>query len=470
MQDNSKKTRFTRNKTEDIYSRIPPQARELEEAVLGAILIESSALTHVSDILKAESFYVDAHATIWNSIINLSNKMQPIDLLSVTEELRNNAKLEEVGGGYYLSELTNKVASSANIEYHARIIIQKFIQRDLIRISNDIIRDAYEDTTDVFDLLDTAGNRLLSLNNIKSNNIKSIAQVEDKIRRSLVEKKPMAKSYKLGLDDMDFLSKTFNVVGGYTGTGKTAFMCSVSSNLAAQGYRVGIFSIEMSAEMLVARMMQEENSISAKKMITQGLQEEDIEKILGQKRLSDQIFVDDSTDMSDKNILLKVKAFLLKYDLDVVWIDFMQMIEIVESKKLEVRVLETISKGLQNVAKEFDRCIIGLAQLTPTEKNERPTYRNIRNGGLAEAASEIILLFDEYAKQNDGELWNNIPFDRRGKIKGIHAKGRYSAVGNIDLYFNKPKQKMCSWNDKPYDSSLLNYEEKKTQQESLDIF
>lgn len=479
MQDNKypkkQDTRFTRNRSEDIsnmllMSKIPPQAKDLECAVLGAILIESGALIQVTDILKSENFYVDAHAIIWNTFLNISNRFQPIDLYTVIEDLRKNGKLEEVGGAYYLSELTNKVASSANIEYHARIIVQKFIQRDLIRISNDIIRDAYEDTADVFELLNSASNKLLSLNNIKSNNIKSIGQVEDNIRKSLVEKKPMAKSYKLGLDNMDFLSKTFNVVGGYTGTGKTAFMCSVSTNLARQGYRVGIFSIEMSAEMLVARMMQEENSISAKKMITQGLSDDEIERVLGQKRLSDSIFVDDSTDMSDRNILLKVKAFLLKYNLDVVWIDFMQMIEIVESKKLEVRVLETISKGLQNIAKEFDRCVIGLAQLTPTEKNEKPTYRNIRNGGLAEAASEIILLFDEHAKQNDGELWKDIPSERRGKILGIHAKGRYSAVGNINLFFNKPKQTICSWNDKPYDSTLLNYEEKIKTEKKEDIF
>lgn len=140
---NKRTTRFTRNKTEDIsnllYGKIPPQARELEEAVLGAILIEKDAISYVSDILKPESFYVDAHSTIFRSIQSLFGKSQPIDLLTVTEDLRKSAKLEEVGGAYYLSELTNKVASSANVEYHARIIIQKFIQRELIRISNDII-------------------------------------------------------------------------------------------------------------------------------------------------------------------------------------------------------------------------------------------------------------------------------------------------------------------------------------------
>ncbi|MFM2283715.1 MAG: hypothetical protein RL222_1219, partial [Bacteroidota bacterium] len=160
-------TRFGRTKSEDIssmlYGKIPPQARELEEAVLGAILIEKDAIIEASDILKPESFYVDAHATIYKAIQALYGKSQPIDLLTVTEELRRNGRLEEVGGAYYLSELTNKIASSANIEFHARIIVQKFIQRELIRISNDIIKDAYEDTTDVLDLLDTAEKRIYEI-------------------------------------------------------------------------------------------------------------------------------------------------------------------------------------------------------------------------------------------------------------------------------------------------------------------
>lgn len=457
---------------ESMHSKIPPQSRELEEAVLGAVLMESECYNSIASVLSKEKFYVDAHATIWDAFVSLNAKSQPIDLLTVTERLRSLAKLEEVGGAYYLSELTNKVASSANVVYHAHIIVQKFIQRELIRISNDIIRDAYEDTVDVFDLLDVANNKLLSLNNINTTAVKSISQIQTDIKKSLVEKKPLAKSFKLGIDSLDFLSKTFNIIGGYSGTGKTALMCTTASNLAKQGYRIGIFSIEMSKEMLVARMMQEENSISAKKIITDQLSDEDLELVLGQKMLSDSIFVDDSTDITDKNILLKAKVFMIKYDLDFLMIDFMQMIEFVESKKLEVRINEWISKGLQNIAKELDKCIVGLAQLTPTEKNEKPTYKNIRNGGLAEAASDIFLLFDEYAKENNGADWLSIPYIRRGKVTCIYAKGRYTAVGNVDLYFNKPKQIICSWNDKPYETSFAEYvkEEKKQETDEFEIF
>lgn len=472
MEDNNQNkrtTRFTRNKTEDIsnllYGKIPPQARELEEAVLGALLIEGHCIEEIIDILKPESFYIDAHATIFRSILSLYERSNPIDLLTVTEDLRRMAKLEETGGAYYLSELTNKIASSANIVYHSRIIVQKFIAREMIRISNDVIRDSYEDTTDVFDLLDTANDKFLSLNNTKPVTVKSVAEIEASIKRSIIEKKPLAKSYKLGLENLDFLSKTFNLIGGYNGTGKTAAMCSISKNLTSQGFKVGIFSIEMSAEMLVARMMQEQNSISAKKMLTDGLSEEEKEMIFNQNKLSDNIFVDASTDLTNKNINLRAKSFILKYDLDFLWIDFMQMIGMEDSKKLEVRENEIMTKGLQNTAKDLDKCIVGLVQLNSTVNNEKPTYKNIRNGGLSDAASDIILLYDEYFKDYDGWKWNDIPINNRGKIKGIYAKGRYTGVGNIDLYFNKPKQLMCAWNDKPYESMLSEMQEEKQPQE-----
>lgn len=158
MSESVRNTRLKRNNTEDVshflYSKIPPQARELEEAVLGALLLEKNAIEEIADILNPENFYVDAHSTIYRAIKDLFSNSQPIDLLTVIEELRKQSKLEECGGAYYLSELTNKIGSSAHIEKHARIIIQKFLLREIIRIGNDGIKDAYEDTTDVFELID----------------------------------------------------------------------------------------------------------------------------------------------------------------------------------------------------------------------------------------------------------------------------------------------------------------------------
>src|SRR6185295_16104547 len=148
-----------------VYGKVPPQAKDLEEAVLGAIMLEKNAFDTVVEILKPECFYVEAHQRIYTAMQSLSNKSQPIDILTVVEELKFREELEMVGGPYYVTKLTNAVVSSANIEAHARIILQKFIQRELIRISGEIIGDAYEDSTDVFDLLDEAESKLFEITN-----------------------------------------------------------------------------------------------------------------------------------------------------------------------------------------------------------------------------------------------------------------------------------------------------------------
>ena len=171
-----------------VYGKVPPQAKDLEEAVLGAIMLEKTAFDTVVEILKPECFYVDAHQRIFSAMQSLSNKSQPIDILTVVEELRSREELEMVGGPYYVTKLTNAVVSSANIEAHARIILQKFIQRELIRISGEIIGDAYEDSTDVFDLLDDAESKLFEITNnhlrknfdsIDSVLVKTIQRIED---------------------------------------------------------------------------------------------------------------------------------------------------------------------------------------------------------------------------------------------------------------------------------------------------
>src|SRR5690242_6574418 len=166
---NLKKDRSIRRKNIDIssmvYGKIPPQARELEEAVLGAIMLEKSAFDTVIEILKEECFYVEAHQRIFSAMTKLSAKSMPVDILTVVEELRLAEELEMVGGPFYVTKLTNAVVSSANIEAHARIVLQKFIQRELIRISGEIISDAYEDSTDVFTLLDAAESKLFEVTN-----------------------------------------------------------------------------------------------------------------------------------------------------------------------------------------------------------------------------------------------------------------------------------------------------------------
>ncbi|MCC7318893.1 MAG: replicative DNA helicase, partial [Bacteroidales bacterium] len=167
------------------HGRVPPQALDLEEVVLGGMMLEKDAVNTVIDILHPEAFYKDAHQKIFNAIKNLFSRSEPIDLLTVTNALRSSGELDIIGGAYYISQLTNRVVSAANIEFHARIILQKFIQRELIRISSDIIKDAYEDTTDVFDLLDKAESGLFSVS--ETNLRRSFSTMPDLVHAAIAD-------------------------------------------------------------------------------------------------------------------------------------------------------------------------------------------------------------------------------------------------------------------------------------------
>jgi replicative DNA helicase len=215
-----------------VYGKVPPQAKDLEEAVLGAVMLEKNAFDTVVEILKPECFYVEAHQRIFSAMKSLALKSQPIDILTVAEELRSKEELEMVGGPYYVTKLTNAVVSSANIETHARIILQKFIQRELIRISGEIIGDAYEDSTDVFDLLDDAESKLFEITNnhlrknfdtIDSVLVKTIQRIED-LRHKNEEVTGVPSGYST-LDRVTYgwQSTDLIILAARPAVGKTAF-------------------------------------------------------------------------------------------------------------------------------------------------------------------------------------------------------------------------------------------------------
>src|SRR6201995_4529808 len=246
-----------------VYGKIPPQAKELEEAVLGAIMLEKSAFDTVVEILKPECFYLDGHQRIYKAMQSLAQKSQPIDILTVVEELKMREELEVVGGPYFVTKLTNSVVSSANIETHSRIILQKFIQRELIRISGEIIGDAYEDSTDVFDLLDDAKSKLFEITNnhlrknfddINTVLVKTIQRIEDMRNRDeditgVPSGFPTLDKITYGWQPTDLI-----VLAARPAVGKTAFALNLARNAALHPTKstpIAFFSLEMSAAQLV---------------------------------------------------------------------------------------------------------------------------------------------------------------------------------------------------------------------------
>src|ERR1700710_46947 len=280
---NINKDRKARRKTPPdlssmMYGKVPPQAKELEEAVLGAIMLEKSAFDTVVEILKPECFYVESNQRIYRAMQSLAQKSQPIDILTVVEELRMREELDMVSGPYYVTKLTNAVVSSANIEAHSRIILQKFIQRELIRISGEIIGDAYEDSTDVFDLLDEAETKLFEItnNNLRKNFdsidtvlVKTIQRIED-----LRHKNDDISGVPSGFSSLDRITYGWQptdliILAARPSVGKTAFALNLARNAALSATKptaVAFFSLEMSSAQLVQRILSAESEIMMEKI------------------------------------------------------------------------------------------------------------------------------------------------------------------------------------------------------------
>ena len=235
--------------------KLPPQATELEEAVLGALMLERDVLTQIIDILKPESFYKDNHSRIFNAIRELSNRTEPVDILTVTQQLKKTGELEIVGGAYYITQLTNRVASAANAEFHARIIAQKFIQRELIRVSSDTIRESYEESSDVFELLDNAEKNLFAI--ADGNITKDFDKMSTLIKKAIEQieaastREDGLSGVPSGLKELDKLTNGWQksdlvIIAARPAMGKTALVITMARNAAVEFKRpVAIFSLEM---------------------------------------------------------------------------------------------------------------------------------------------------------------------------------------------------------------------------------
>jgi replicative DNA helicase len=430
-----------------LYGNLPPQCIDMERAVLGSILFDQNFIIQVTDTLTPEKFYRDAHVIIFQAMLDLYHSSEPIDMLTVIEKLKLQGKMVQVGGAIYISELSNNYDYSSNIKTHALHIAQKWMQREIIRLSHLAIETAYEDTTDVFEMLDdTIVGLTRIIQDIRANKLKTAKEVGEQIQKSIATDEPMAEIIDLGFCDLSTIKKTFNVIGGAQGTGKTAMILTIAKNLASNEKKVGIISIEMTAQMLGARIMQTQTGIAAKKILSNALTEREKKMLLDLPSLTDRIIIDEDSKVNHENIIQKITMMVAKHNIDIVFIDYLQLISIPE-KSNPVTMMENITSRLQRVAKELNISVIGLSQLTRT--NEKPSAASLRGGGIEQAASDVWILHDEYFKDDQGLKWNDMDERTRGKLLLINAKSRYGQTDNKDIFFNKPYQLMSDWNNKP---------------------
>ncbi len=438
------------------YGKIPPQAVELEEVVLGAMMLDKDALANVIEILKPEVFYKEAHQHIFSAIYRLFNASQPVDILTVTNELKSMARLDIAGGPYYIAQLTSKVASSANIEFHSRILLQKFIQRELIRISGEISTEAFEDTTDVFELLDKAERNLFNIS--ETNLRRKYSDMQDILKEAIYEIESAKEASKSndystlgvasGYTELDRLTAGWQksdliILAGRPSMGKTAFMLSMARNAAIDhNFPIAIFSLEMSAIQLVLRLISMETELPSDRLRRGNLEEYEWQQLNSRiKKLEDaKIFIDDTPALPVFELRAKARRLVAQHGIQLIVIDYLQLMTAnVELRGMREQEISSISRALKGLAKELNIPVIALSQLSrEVEKrpgSKKPILSDLRESGAIEQDADLVLFIyrPEYYKIEEFE--DNTP--TAGLAEIIVAKHRNGQTGDVRLRFQK---------------------------------
>ena len=458
--------RQQKNLEEIVYNgKLPPQALDLEEAVLGALMLEKNAPEKVLDILKEDTFYSDSNKLIFKAIAELFVKAKPIDILTVTEELRKQGNLDLAGGAFYVTQLTNRVASAANIEYHAHILIQKYIQRQMIHIAGEIGKKAFEDTTDAFELLDESERQLFAIKNdtMKKGHL-SLGDILHKAIKHIETLKANENQFSgvpSGIADLDRITGGWQksdlvIVAGRPGMGKTAFVVSIARNAAIDfGKAVALFSLEMSSVQLVTRLISSESEIASEKIRKGDLQEFEWEQLrVKTERLAEApIFIDDTPSLSIFDFKAKARRLKSQHNIELIIVDYLQLMK-GDDKNIGNREQEIsyISRSLKALAKELDIPVIALAQLSRNaERREghRPQLSDLRESGSIEQDADMVgfIYRAEYYGLNEDESGNST----QGIGEFIIQKHRNGPTDVVKMRYQGEFTKFSSLND-----SLIN--------------
>lgn len=448
-----------------VYGKIPPQAPELEEAVLGAIMLEKDKLAEVLEIIQSEDcFYVDANQKIYGAIRRLFDKGMPVDLLTVTEELRKSNELEIVGGAYYITRLTMSVVSSAHVEAHARIVMEKFIQRELIRISGEVIGNAYEDSTDVFDLLDKAESNLYEITDKHlRKNFKSLKEVLVTTVHEIEEaknKKDDLTGVPSGFTALDKLTSGWQktdliILAARPAVGKTAFCLNLAMNASMHSpdpFPVAFFSLEMGAGQLVKRMLAAVTEVSMDAITKGRMQEHEFVQMTQRmnKLASAPIFLDDQAALNIFELRAKARRLKQRHDIKMIIIDYLQLMQAsIDKGGNREQEISKISRDLKALAKELEVPIIALSQLNrsvETRKESKvPQLSDLRESGAIEQDADMVMFLyrPEYYGINNDEMGQAIEGETH-----IHvAKHRNGSTDTVKVRFIKEYQKFVDLPD-----------------------
>jgi replicative DNA helicase len=436
---------------ERTFDRIPPQSLEAEMAVLGSMMIDNDCIGKVIEILSSDFFYRTVHKKIFTASTNLFEKNEPVDLITLSDELKRQKTLEDVGGTYYLTELAETVASSANIEHHARIVLEKHLLRKLIEEAAGIAKDCYEAEEDVYHILDHAEQKIFRLSEKQLRksfqHIKPIMHKAFDSIEKFHERKGSVTGAATGFTRLDELTSGFQpseliIIAGRPSMGKTALSLNIARNIAVDSRKpVGFFSLEMSERQLALRLLCAEARVDAHSLRTGHLSEDELQKLstCAGKLTEAPIYIDDTPGMGILELRAKARRLKKEKDVGIIIVDYLQLMQgprNVESRQQEISM---ISRSMKNLAKELDVPVLALSQLSRAVEtrggDRRPMLSDLRESGAIEQDADVVLFIyrQEFYKTEEEVKMKQL----EGKAEVIIGKQRNGPVGTINLSFVK---------------------------------
>lgn len=452
--------------------RTPPEARDLEEKVLGAILIDNLAYLQATNFLKPEYFYSKNNGTVYQAMISLHSRNEPIDIVTLKIELERMGKLEEIGGQNYIVNLTTNISTSANIDYYSRIIYEKYVLRQLIHVSADIVNKSFDTSTNPFQLIGEAESHLLDISNALSK--KQAVDIKTAVQEIFLEladkrsHKTGPTGVQTGYDRLDDLTGGLQkseliIIAGRPSHGKTAFAMNIARNASVDfGKSVGIFSLEMSTRELLVRMISSEAKVNGKILKANKCSEIEWQKIINSySKLKVNMYIDDSSEISIHELRAKAKRMYLDYNVDLIIVDYLQLVRgSGSSERRDLEVAE-VSRGLKALAKDLNIPVLACAQLNRSiegrgTKEKRPQLADLRESGALEQDADVVIFVHRPVMNMKHDENNPDYVSNKVKAEIIIGKQRNGPVDDLELRFiDKFASFENPFKDPPLDSRPL---------------
>lgn len=429
--------------------RVPPQAVDIEASVLGAMLIEKEAISKAVETLQEDAFYKPAHAAIFRAMIALFDRSEPVDLITLTEELRRRGDLDRIGGEVYLTQLTSNVTSAANVEFHAHIVLEKSLMRQLISASTEVMQKAYSEQEDALGLLDQAEARIFDISEQRMK--KSFVTMSAAVHKTMDVLQSIHGSHSgvtgvaSGFTDVDNLTGGFQpsdliIVAGRPSQGKTAFVLSLARNASVvHDAAIGFFSLEMSAQQLVMRLMCAEARVDAHKVRTGRLPEDEWKKLSTSvgRLYKAKIFIDDTPGLGILELRAKARRLKAEHNIGLIVVDYLQLMQGPRSAQSREQEISAISRSLKGLAKELNIPVIALSQLNravEARTDKKPALADLRESGAIEQDADVVM-FVHRPEMYGIEAEDGEPTEGLAEI--IIGKQRNGPVDTVKLQFIK---------------------------------